>query len=338
MSKRVRLTQRKKEAKAYDNVDAMSLNNPFVDPDHEQYDISGSSNWFDELPDMGTEWQKDIGAYDEESNFLMPLDDAPASLGSPKMAKKMANIKAKGCIKIAEALFPDGVDEFVDAQAADFMNLSDEVVVATLRRIADYTEEPAKVASFLEKKANEEDLIRDLEAALNDPAAEDALEDDGVSEEDLEELEEATDEVTEDLDEEDALEEDLESDEDDISFEDDEGGDISFDDEGLEGEEFKEASVNPSTEFDDFFSNDGNIQDIHFGNDVANESVIASVFSDAHVDQGNLRKSASVKRSKTASRNLKLSEKMGNVVPQSTQATGLESLWESAPNVSSCFE
>lgn len=334
-TRRQRLTQRDvtKTAKKYEDVDITSMNNPFEDPDPDKYDLA-TPDHFQELPDMRSEWQKDPGAYDEETNFMMPLDDTPSWWGQ---GPKMASMKAEACLKIAEAIFPDAVDEFVDAQAADFMEMPDNVVIATIRRLATYQEEPAKVASLLGKRAYEEDMdepeikeaaegeeTADLSQELDALMAENAStapagEEGEASTDTFSEGDTGTDEVGE------------------ASFEGlDEVGEASF--EGLEvldEEETTTASVNPSTEFGSFFEYDGNIEDVSFGNSVtASAEDLSSVFSDDYVDAGTLRKSASVKNSK-ASSNLKLSEVMGQAVPR--KAASLNSLWDTSPNVSESF-
>src|SRR5437762_2478375 len=89
---------RRRTARVYDNVDPASMNNPFVDPDPDMYDLN-TMDHFQEDPDMRSEWRNDIEAYDEDTHFMMPLNDVPSWWGTiPKMAER----KAEACIKIAE--------------------------------------------------------------------------------------------------------------------------------------------------------------------------------------------------------------------------------------------
>lgn len=337
-TRRQRLTQRDvtKTAKKYEDVDITSMNNPFEDPDPDKYDLA-TPDHFQELPDMRSEWQKDPGAYDEETNFLMPLDDTPSWWGQ---GPKMASMKAEACLKIAEAIFPDAVDEFVDAQAADLMEMPDNVVIATIRRLSTYQEEPAKVASLLGKRASEEDMPEsetddmaeetdDLSQQLDALMAENsstapAMEEGAASMDTPPEGDMGMDEMSD-------MGMDAMSD---TGM--DEMGEASFEGlEGLDEEETTTASLNPSTEFGSFFEYDGNIEDVSFGNSVtASAEDLSSVFSDDYVNAGTLRKSASVKNSK-ASSNLKLSEVMGQAVPR--KAASLNSLWDTSPNVSESF-
>lgn len=334
-TRRQRLTQRDvtKTAKKYEDVDITSMNNPFDDPDPDKYDLS-TPDHFQELPDMRSEWQKDPGAYDEETNFLMPMDDVPSWWGQ---GPKMASMKAEACLKIAEAIFPDAVDEFVDAQAADFMEMPDNVVIATIRRLATYQEEPTKVASLLGKRAYEEDN-------MDEPEIKEAAE---GEEDDLSQQLDAL--MAENASPAPAMEGEespmampSESDEGDMGMDEmSDMGDMGMEEASFEGledlddEETTTASINPSTEFGSFFEYDGNIEDVSFGNSVtASTEDLSSVFSDDYVDAGTLRKSASVKNSK-ASSNLKLSEVMGQAVPR--KAASLNSLWDTSPNVSESF-
>ena len=330
MSTRNRLTQRK-SAKKYDNVDMMSLNNPFEDPDIDKYDLDSPTH-FNELPDMRSEWQKDPGAYDEETHFLMPLDDVPSWWGQ---GPKMASMKAEACLKIAEAIFPDAVDDFVDAQAVDFMDLPDKVVLATLKRLAMYQEEPLKVNALLgktaaegEDDASDEDVMQQLDAALA-PSAEGGqdmmpaapMSQDGMPAAPMggEGMPAAPM-----MGEDDDMDMGEEGDESMANF-----------DMGEEAElETAKANINPSTEFGNFFTYDGDVEDISFGNTTTASVDLESVFSDEYVNSTQLRKSASVKNSKSS--NLKLSEYMGNVVPR--KANTLTSLWDASPNVEESFK
>lgn len=328
MTSRNRLTRISKSAKKYENADVLSMNNAFEDPDHDKYSIE-TSDHFGELPDMRSEWKKDIGAYDEETNFLWPLDDVPSWWGQ---GPKMASMKAEACLKIAEAMFPDAVDEFVDQQAADLMELPDRVVLATIKRMAMYEEEPLRVDALLGKRASEEGEVEYEEE--QEPSAPASTQEDSEAAPESDSL---VDDIAKAL-------EGAEGATSNNEMSSGEMGDdqlaMSEDEEEVNGMmdmdlEATKASINPSTEFGSFFEYDGDVEDVSFGNTVtASLDDIESVFSDDYSGSTHLRKSASVKSSKAS--NLKLSEYMGNAVPKKQQS--LVSLWDSSPNVEASFK
>jgi len=310
MSRRERLTNRK-EAKKYDNVDIMSLNNPFEDPDPDKYELN-SPDHFQELPDMRTEWQKDPGAYDEETNFMMPLDDVPSWWGQ---GPKMASVKAEACLKIAEAMFPDAVDDFVDAQAVELMELPDTVVAHTLKRIAMYKQEAFQVEALVGKRAEapaDEEIAPPVDMDMEEPEMDYA---------------EAPAEAPMPTEQ----ESDLEAPAAPAEGEGDDEGAAALMEE-LAALDATNASINPSTEFGNYFEHDGSIEDISFGNGVtASADDLQALFNEEYVDASRLRKSANV----NTSGNLKLSEHFGSTVPGASSIA--DSLWDVHPNVKESF-
>jgi hypothetical protein len=347
MGNRIRLTDRK-SAKVYDNVDPLSMNNPYEDPDAMHYDLqSKSTNNFEEDPDMRTEWKKDESAYDEEHNFLMPLDDVPSWWGSgPKMAMK----KAQACLKIAEYIYPDGTDEFVDAQASDFMELPDKAVLATLKRMAIYDREPTQVDAALEESGDHQ--------AITAPPKGGESEEEPKKEEDTEakkapEEEAPAEEPKKEEDTEASMDSDVEAlfgggmggesadeapkkedaapkeEEDEAPTDQDAESAIDREIQAALEEKRAEASINPASELGDFFSHDASIEDL--GN-VTASSELEAVFTDQYSDPSRLRKSASRDNG-----NVKLSEIMGDTVPKAA-GSNVGSLWDMEPSVEDAFK
>lgn len=341
MSRRERLTQRSKEAKKYDNVDPLSLNNPFEDPDPDQYELN-SPDHFQEMPDMRAEWQKDVGAYDEETNFMMPLDDVPSWWGQ---GPKMASMKAEACLKIAESIFPDAVEDFVDAQAVDLMELPDAAVLNTLKRLAFYKEEELRVNALVGKQAGEEEMMEEddeekesMMTGMEEAPAEEAPEATEAAEEMPEEdpiaamMGEDMEETTEAAEEAPAEEAPAEEEAPEAPAEDEEAASKALMEE-LEALEKTQSQVNPSTEFGNYFDNSADVEDITFGNSVtASEQDLLEVFQEDYASPNHLRKSASVNNT---SNNLKLSEHFGGAVPGSSSEN---SLWGTSPNVEDAFK
>jgi hypothetical protein len=269
------------------------------------------------MPDMNRDWLKDLDAYND-NNFLMPMDDDPAGMGkNPKMArakqaraelmKRAALKKAEACLKIAEYIFPDAIEDFVDSQASDFMmHLPDRVVLATLKRIAIYDAEPEQADALLGKVAEEKEAEPEMAA---EPMMEEAAPEAAPSSEP--EMEDA--EASEDGDQ-DALLQELE-----------------------QAVSTTKASINPSTEFGDMFAYDGDINDI---SDVVTASVddeLAGLFAEEYSSPNHLRKSASVNKSSTT-KNFKLSEAFGNAVPRDNAVDLASALWDVSPNVADSFK
>lgn len=324
-------------AKIYDNVDPQSLNNPFEDPDLADYAINTPDN-FQEDPDLRSEWRNDREAYDDEHNFMMPLNDVPSWYGTvPKMAYK----KAEACLKIATQLFPDGTNEFVDAQAMSLMQLPDQAVVATLRRMAMYEEEGRKFADenndgdgFVEVNLGEdkslpaelqEGSLEDLDQAVDQGVAElEAPVMDTVEEvapmETMTEMDQVVDMGSEDMDSTDDMDE-VEMDEMDDAFDmDAELAEALGDSEDVDLSSEMDIDFNANPEDEDLADED---------------SDLAGLF-----DEDTERVANASRLSKTASRknNLKLSQLAGSAVPKNRQSYSLSNVWESAPNIEDSFK
>ena len=351
-SKEARATR--KRAKHYDNVDSYSMNNEFTDPDFDRYEVKTSDN-FGEDPDMGTDWRRDVEkGFDDESNFMLPLEQASPYNLSPKLAAR----KASACIKIAQQLFPDGTDEFIDVQASDLMHLPSQVVAATLVRMSQYNEEPDKVASL--KTAEEEEAPAE-EAPKDEAPAEEAPKEEAPAEEaapapiveQVEEIQTAVDELQKEFDEiveenasdmSNELEEDLEAVSEDIDeltemVDEFEVDDLDSEMADMDAEMMAEGDDDMDVDFSD---EDGDDMGLSLDGEEIDAKLAAAFMGDENTQsfENLVNKAAKVKAaSKNSNTNLKLSKLMGNKVAKRSNADDLlvDGLWDYEPSIEDAF-
>lgn len=344
-----RMANRNKRSKFYDGVDSYSMGNAFTDPDPERYEVKTPDN-FGEDPDMDTDWRRDIThGFDEESNFLLPLEQASPYNLSPKMA---AN-KASACLKIAQQLFPEGTDEFVDVQAADLMHLPSQVVAATLVRMEQYNQEPAKVAAKMAaenpapvvastvKKAEEEAE----EAPAEEKAEESPAEEPSSVAEQVEEVQTAVEELQQEFDtivEEyaDDMSDEMADEMEGVSEDIDELADMAED---LDADDLDSEMAAMDEEMADFDDAEASFDDSEFSiEDEEADAKLASAFFDDEADNAYVQKAA--RKMKAASnnksnKNLRLSETLGRKVAKRSNAKDLlvDALWDNEPSVEDAF-
>lgn len=342
-----------KSAKMYDNADPGSMNNPFNNPDSEKYE----GEFEDEEQSSDTPWRKDQSGYDEDSHFMLSLEDedgraATAARVNAQRDKKIMAQKAVCCIKLAKAMMPHAVDELIDAQASSLMLLPHTAVIASMKRLDIYNADPAKAASLVKKikastyktadedeeEASEEaDDMEDMEAD-EDMEAEEAdmemesdepemeiSEDYGDMEDAVEGLNEQIQDAQDDLDELDGSLEDIE----------DALADLSGGAEGDEDDLDKEiiaAMNNKGMDYSASVENDIDFtQDPHVASyDTASDSRLEQLFMNAGLEgeseggyqPSRLRKSASVQQTgKKKIQNLRLSQTLGKQVPKTKSAS-----------------
>ena len=344
-----------KRARNYDNTDASSLNNPFADPDMDRYAIEAPDAFFEEVQE-GREWMDDVEkGYDPESHALLPLEKTAQA----KAARKMAYKKAAACIKVAEQMFPEATEEFINEQAADLYHLPNTVIASTLVRVATYQAEPAKVAAYMaaeQKKAKGAaapkadaqtmklaealKLVKAYGASLAKKAttskkaedeSEEAASDESLSlVEQIEDIQDAIDDVQTGLED---MVEDTEELADALgAFSDDvEDMDVDDMDAELADMDAEMADVDADDEEIDM-SEDDDVEDM---GDDEGDSKLASIFMDDENQPTVARKAASKKKDST---NLKLSTLMGSKVANKSKAgTQLDMLWDTDPDVLDAF-
>ena len=299
---------RRVRAKMYDNVDPMSLNNPFEDPDSDRYAIATPDN-FQEDPVRGSEWKNDADHYAPESNFMLPMNDVPVNAAD---FAKIATMKAAACLKIAQAIFPDAEDAFVNDQAAVLVaGMSDPSVISTVRNIKAYEEEAievdqkvSEIEALTSKQADEGGKEVEIEVNMDSPKAEDKPADESL---------------------EDELEIDMGED-----------AELDVDDEiaaAFAGMEKAESNSNPSTELGISFDTTGVDNDIDpTYASVEEEASLAELFGTGNVNANHLAKTASRK----SATNSNLRSAMVSSV-QNSPLSGLENLWNAEPVVESSF-
>jgi len=168
MANRKRLTKDGFSRRAYDveNADPNSLNRRREVPDAEKYmtwDPEANVNY--EKPDMQADWKEDASMRHPTLNIAMP-GSKQANLALLRTAQTLAK-KSSLAIKVANALFPDGTEDFIEKQATDLMDLPLRSLIDTVARINKYA-------------AEEEEMVE--EAMDDSEGADDAVEGDAAEE------------------------------------------------------------------------------------------------------------------------------------------------------------
>jgi len=143
MANRKRLTKEgfSRRASDVENADPNSLNRVRHVPDAGQYmtwDPEAHENH--EKPDMRLDWRGDAAMRHETLNVAMPGRASQANLALLRTAQTLAK-KSSLAIKVANALFPEGTEEFIEKQATDLMDLPLRSLIDTVARINKYAAE-----------------------------------------------------------------------------------------------------------------------------------------------------------------------------------------------------
>jgi hypothetical protein len=143
MANRKRLTKEgfSRRASDVENADPNSLNRVRHVPDAEEYmtwDPEANENH--EKPDMRHDWQGDAAMRHETLNVAMPGRASQANLALLRTAQTLAK-KSSLAIKVANALFPEGTEDFIEKQATDLMDLPLRSLIDTVARINKYAAE-----------------------------------------------------------------------------------------------------------------------------------------------------------------------------------------------------
>lgn len=359
---------RTRTAKLYDNADPMSMNNPSTNPDSEKYE----GKFEDEEQSHDTKWRKDQTSYDDDTNFMLDLEDdngmeMTASAHRVNAHKKVMAQKAACCIKLAQQMFPHAVGEFVEAQADSFMKLPHQSVIASMKRLDMYNADPKKAAALVSKINKTADEDEDeADEAPEEESDEDAMDmDDDEPTMDMGDaggdggdlggmVDDLQDQIQDAQDHLEEIDDTLEGIEDALEDMDDLTGGESDAEDDLEKEiiasmNLHAADYSNSCENDIDFTQNSKTADFEHNPDSRLESLfmtagLSNSDEDDDVQVDRLRKSASVTGKKKID-NLKLSETVGRQVPRTKTASRtntrsvdpLSVLWESTPDVSGRF-